>query len=65
MNMKKVLLVGGGGFLGAHLAAALHARGYGVVALGRRAEPAHALPENVDYLSGDYGDLATLRSALR
>lgn len=58
-------IVGGAGFIGAHLTRLLASRGRQVVVLGRSQAPVAALPEGVRYLSGDYANRATLRQALQ
>ena len=58
-------VIGGAGFLGRHVTTLLAASGREVTVLGRREQPAVALPAGVTYVSGDYGDRAALRAALR
>jgi len=50
-----VLIIGGAGYIGAHLVARLGGTGRRITVLGRRAEPAHALPADVAYVAGDFG----------
>jgi len=57
----RTLLVGGAGFLGAHVARALLARGHTVTALSRGRRP---VPEGVEPLLADRADAASLAAAL-
>jgi len=51
---KKILVVGGGGFIGQTLIEKLHAQGEcEVIAVGRSAQPRFALPAAITYKSGD------------
>jgi UDP-glucose 4-epimerase len=61
---RKCCLIGGGGFIGAHVTRLLADAGREVVVLGRHAAASTVLPKNVVYVSGDYGDKATLRRLL-
>ncbi len=58
------LLIGGGGFIGQHLARLLTERGRKVFVLGRKSRPSGALPKEVTYIAGDYGDEHTLGTLL-
>jgi UDP-glucose 4-epimerase len=49
-------VIGGGGFIGAHLLGHLLAAGRRVTVLGRSPAPSEPLPEGVRYIAGDYGD---------
>lgn len=63
--MPACLLVGGGGFIGSHLAAKLCASGRkDVRVLGRSPHPRFPLPEGVRYVSGDVCDERILRPLL-
>lgn len=62
--MTNVLVIGGGGFLGAHLVPFLLSSGRRVTVLGRSASPRNALPVGVTYVSGDFGDAALMHSLL-
>lgn len=52
----RVLAVGGNGFIGWHLVAALRARGHDVIVAGRRPQPIRPLMDGVPYVSADIGD---------
>jgi UDP-glucose 4-epimerase len=54
--IKKCLIVGGGGFIGSHIAQILSIRqDYAVFVGGRSESPRYALPKNVAYLQMDIG----------
>lgn len=57
-------VIGGAGFIGAHVTRLLSDSGRAVTVLGRREQPDASLPAGVSYVSGDYGDRSTLRSVL-
>jgi UDP-glucose 4-epimerase len=52
---RNTLVVGGGGFIGAHLLPQLFAAGRQVTVLGRSARPRYELPPDTTYVSGDFG----------
>ena len=58
-----VLITGGGGFLGSHLARRLHEMGHSVSVLGRRRYP--DLPENIIQLQVDLRDPKAVSEACR
>jgi UDP-glucose 4-epimerase len=60
----KVLLIGGCGFIGSHVADRLLAEGLQVRAFDRRPEPFRPPLEEVDYVMGDLTDSAQLYEAL-
>lgn len=60
----KVLLIGGCGFLGSHVADCLLAKGHEVRILDRRPEPFRQPLEGVEYRMGDFGDRDTMVNAL-
>jgi dTDP-L-rhamnose 4-epimerase len=70
--MRKVLITGGAGFIGAHLADELCAKGYEVRALDNLSEQVHGsarsrpsyLNEDVELIVGDVRDPAAVRKAL-
>ena len=54
MATIKTLVIGGAGYIGAHLVPQLEATGRRVTVLGRSSTPRYALPENATYVSGDF-----------
>lgn len=60
----KVLLIGGCGFLGSHVADSLLAHGHQVRILDRRPEAFRPPLAAVDYRLGDFGDRTTLEAAV-
>ena len=72
MAAKRILITGGGGFVGSHLADELLARGYEVRLLDNFSPQVHGesgerpayLPEGVDIIAGDVRDAKTVRLAL-
>jgi UDP-glucose 4-epimerase len=64
MKNKKCLVIGGSGFIGSELVRLLIASGRKVTVLGRRPESAAQVPQGCKYVSGDYGELSTLKSLL-
>lgn len=61
---RDTLLVGGGGFIGAHLVPLLLASGRRVTVIGRSAQPRSALPDGVRYVAGNFADSETIRQLL-
>jgi len=61
--MSHCCLIGGGGFIGAHVANALLLQGQRITILDTRTAPAY-LAQTVNYVVGDYGHKETLRSVL-
>ena len=59
---KKCCVIGGAGFIGAHIKRLLVKAGRDVVVLGRRTEPAMELPPEVAYVAGDYSSRTVLKS---
>ena len=60
----KTLIIGGGGYIGSHLAVALIAAGRNVTVLGRGAVSPNALPKEAIYISGNFSDLNVIRPLL-
>lgn len=58
------LIVGGGGFIGAHVTDQLCKSGRDVLVIGRSAEPRSSLPTTARYMSVDYGNHLELRNVL-
>jgi UDP-glucose 4-epimerase len=64
-NPLRTLIVGGGGFIGSHLANYLARQGgRKIIVVGRSAAPRFSLPDNVSYLQGDVGDAAFIGNLL-
>jgi UDP-glucose 4-epimerase len=59
----RVLLTGGGGFIGSHVADELLARGCEVVILGPSASMTHSLDTDLTFIQGRVGDRALLEQA--
>jgi len=63
-NQRRVLVIGGSGYIGSHLVKELIATGRSATVLGRSKLPRFALPGNVKYVVGDYSNSDTLKSLL-
>lgn len=64
-NPLRTLIVGGGGFIGSHLAHHLARQGgRKIFVVGRSAAPRFSLPDNVSYVQGDVGDAAFIGDLL-
>lgn len=61
---RATLVIGGGGFIGAHLVSLLLASGRKVTVLGRSTLPRAALPDGADYVSGDFAQCDLMRPLL-
>lgn len=61
---RRTLVIGGGGFVGSHLAPLLLARGRCVTVLGRSAVPRFALPTGAAYVAGDFAQPELIRELL-
>lgn len=64
MAENSTLVIGGGGYIGAYLVPMLIARGRRVTVLGRSASPRYKLPQDVTYVTGDFGKRELLNSLL-
>jgi UDP-glucose 4-epimerase len=60
----KILVLGGGGFIGYHLVEDLMVAGHQVKVLGRSDLPTRPLPVGVEYVSGDLADSKLIRELL-
>jgi len=61
---KKTLVIGGAGYIGAHLVPQLIAAGRRVTVLGRSNWPRYPLPAASEYVSGDFARLDLIESLL-
>lgn len=58
------LVIGGGGFIGAHLVSRLIAAGRRVTVVGRSEKPLYVLPDGAVYVSGDFNQLEVIDGLL-
>jgi UDP-glucose 4-epimerase len=63
-NKMRTLVVGGAGYIGAHLVPQLIATGRRVTVLGRSGIPRYSLPIECKYICGDFGQLDLIKSLL-
>jgi len=61
----KCLIIGGAGFIGAHISSIVSETGRDVYVLGRHPSPMRKLSRKVTYIVGDYSDRDQLRSILK
>jgi UDP-glucose 4-epimerase len=61
---RRILIIGGGGYIGMHLMANLLAIGWRVTVMGRSKTPRYPLPEEVDYCVGDFGERDLINALL-
>jgi UDP-glucose 4-epimerase len=61
---SNILVIGGGGFIGAHLVSRLIATGRRVTVVGRNEKPLYVLPDGVAYVSGDFNQLEVIDALL-
>ncbi len=64
MTQNSTLVIGGAGFIGAHLVPMLIATGRRVTVLGRSATPRNKLPEGATYVADDFGRHDLIRDLL-
>jgi len=64
MKNLNTLLIGGAGYIGAHLTRQLIATGRNVTVLGRRITPQYEMPKGVSYISGDFSQLDLISNLL-
>jgi UDP-glucose 4-epimerase len=64
-SAANTLVIGGAGYIGAHLVSQLCATGRRVTVLGRSSTPRYALPEGVVYVSGDFGEYDLISRLLK
>jgi len=57
MQKKKILLIGGNGFIGSKLALLLQSKEHQVSIVGRTSKKHALLPPEIQYLVGDFGDI--------
>jgi UDP-glucose 4-epimerase len=63
--VKCCCVIGGTGFIGSFVVNILLREGRKVIVVGRSALPTRSLPDNVDYIPGDFGDKYFLRGILQ
>lgn len=63
-DVTNTLVIGGAGYIGAHLVPELIATGRRVTVLGRRPAPRYELPQGVVYVSGDFSQYDLLSRML-
>ncbi len=63
-TIKKTLVIGGAGYIGAYLVPQLAATGRRVTVLGRSATPRYEMPAGVNYVAGDFAQLELISQLL-
>jgi len=63
-DQLSTLVIGGAGYVGAHLVPMLLSAGRKVTVLGRKPQPLHELSEGAAYVAGDFGDSELLQCLL-
>ncbi|HOV13572.1 MAG TPA: NAD-dependent epimerase/dehydratase family protein [Spirochaetota bacterium] len=63
--MPHTLLIGGSGFIGIHLAKLLSDKGRKITVIGKNQIPSNLLPEDVNYISGNFGNQMFLMEILK
>lgn len=61
---RDTLVIGGAGYIGAHLVRKLVATGRSVTVLGRKATPVYEIPQGVAYFAGDFAKHAVISGLL-
>jgi len=62
--MIKTLVIGGNGYIGRHLLPMLLASGRVVTVLSRNAKKTADLPQDINYIKGDFGNLSQMATLL-
>jgi UDP-glucose 4-epimerase len=63
-NMIKTLVIGGNGYIGRHLLPMLLASGRAVTVLSRNAKKTADLPQDINYIKSDFGNLSQMATLL-
>lgn len=63
--MTHCCVIGGTGFIGSHIVELLLSKNRKVTAIGRNSTPSRSLPNDVNYIAGDYGDSYFIRGVLQ
>jgi len=63
--MRRCCIIGGAGFIGSFVVRSLLDNGRNVIVVGRKEFPTRSLPDDVEYVSGDFGDTSLLHEILQ